>query len=88
MIDYYYWALENALLNSAKPNTRNYDIKRVIFSNPATIVYWDDGSKTVVKCGKHDKFDQEKGLAMAIVKKYYGNNGSYNEIFKKWCDKY
>lgn len=82
-MDYYYWALENALLNSAKPKTyvvkQNYSIKRVIFSDPATIVYWDDGSKTVVKCGKHDKFDQEKGLAMAIVKKYYGNDGSYLE---------
>jgi hypothetical protein len=59
-------------------------IKRVIFHDPATIVYWSDGTKTVVKCGKNDKFDKEKGLAMAIVKHVYGDAGRYNEIFKKW----
>ena len=25
-------------------------IKKVIFNPPATIVFWEDGSKTVVKC--------------------------------------
>jgi hypothetical protein len=47
-------------------------------------VYWSDGTKTVVKCGENDTFDKEKGLAMAIVKHVYGDNGRYNEIFKKW----
>lgn len=28
----------------------SYGIKRVIFNNPATIVFWDDGSQTVVYC--------------------------------------
>lgn len=61
------------------------NIKRVIFNNPATVVYWADGTKTVVKCGKNDTFDPEKGLAMAIAKRVLGNNkGNYNEIFKKW----
>lgn len=39
-------------------------IKNVIFAPPATIVYWSDGSKTVVKCSEKDVFDPEKGLAM------------------------
>ena len=43
-------------------------IKNVIFNDPATIVFWNDGTKTVVKCGKNDTFDPEKGLAMAISK--------------------
>jgi len=44
------------------------DIKRVIFNPPATIVFWTDGTKTVVKV--HDEpFDREKGIAMALVKK-------------------
>lgn len=62
------------------------DIKKVIFNDPATIVYWADGSKTVVKC--HDEsFDKEKGLAMAIAKRFMGSNTSksnYNDIFKKF----
>ena len=42
-------------------------IKRIIFNPPATIVFWADGDKTVVKAHNED-FDPEKGLAMAICK--------------------
>jgi len=63
------------------------NIKKVIFNPPATIVYWRDGTKTVVKCGKNDVFDEEKGLAMAIAKKHLGNKGNYNNVFGKWLTK-
>ena len=61
-------------------------IKNVIFSGHCTIVQWSDGDKTIVRCENED-FDKEKGLAMAIVKKFFGTNESksnYNDIFKKW----
>ncbi len=58
-------------------------IDRVIFNDPATIVFWSDGSKTVVKC-EYEAFDPEKGLSMAIAKRAFGNQGSYYNIFKKW----
>ena len=58
-------------------------IKKVIFNDPATIVIWADGTKTVVKCDC-ELYDPEKGLAMAISKKALGNNGNYYETFKKW----
>ena len=63
------------------------EIKNVIFNDPATIVFWEDGTKTVVKCQDGDEFDPEKGLAMAIVKKAYGNKGSYCNKMKKWLPK-
>ena len=47
------------------------EIKKVIFNDPATIVFWKDGTKTVVKC-ENEEFDEEKGLAMAIVKSVFG----------------
>lgn len=59
-------------------------IEKVIFNDPATIVFWDDGTKTVVKASG-ESFDKEKGLAMAISRKAMGNNGSYFDVFKKWC---
>lgn len=59
-------------------------IRKVLFHEPATIVFWDDGTKTVVKCSENDKFDPHTGLAMAICKKAFGNTGMYNEVFKKW----
>ena len=63
------------------------EIKNVIFNDPATIVFWEDGTKTVVKCQDRDEFDPEKGLAMAIAKKAYGNKGSYCNKLKKWLPK-
>ena len=59
-------------------------IKRVIFNDPATIILWADGTKTVVKCAKDETFDPEKGLAMAIAKKALGNEGWYYDIFKAY----
>lgn len=59
-------------------------IKKVIFNDPATIVLWSDGSKTVVKCQDGEPYDEEKGLAMAISKKALGNKGNYCNEFKKW----
>ena len=60
--------------------------KKVIFNDPATIVFWCDGIKTVVKA-KDESFDPEKGLAMAYAKRASGNTGSYYNEFKKWLPK-
>lgn len=62
-------------------------IKNVIFAPPATIVYWSDGTKTVVKCSEKDIFDPEKGLAMAIAKRCGGNKGSYYKEIQNWVEK-
>lgn len=59
-------------------------IKRVIFNPPATIVYWSDCTKTVVKCNVNDIFDPEKGLAMAIAKRCAGNTGAYYAEIRHW----
>lgn len=70
-------------------NTSLPEIKKVIFNDPATIVIWKDGSKTIVKCQDGDTFDAEKGLALAIAKKVLGTNKSksnFNDVFKKWIE--
>lgn len=67
--------------------TNTAAIKDVIFAPPATIVYWSDGSKTVVKCSEKDVFDPEKGLAMAIAKRCGGNKGSYYKEIQNWIEK-
>ena len=85
--------LNNAMINAGFNSGSMYnvaafygvpEIKKVIFNDPATIILWEDGTKTVVKAQDKDQFDKEKGLAMAIVKKALGNEGRYYEIFKKW----
>lgn len=66
-------------------NSRKLTIKDVIFNDPATIVFWSDGTKTVVKA-TNEVFDKEKGLAMAITKKFFGNQGNYYNQIKKWLE--
>lgn len=62
----------------------SFAIKNVIHNDPATIVFWADGTKTVVKAQPGDTYDPEKGLAMAISKKALGNKGNYCNVFHKW----
>lgn len=65
--------------------TTRFSIEKVIFNDPATIIYWNDGTKTVVKCQPGDTFEKEKGFMLAVMKKVCGNNGAYNELIKRWC---
>lgn len=77
----------NSKYGACSMNTHNevgLSIENVIFNDPATIVFWSDGTKTVVKAQSGDTFDPEKGLAMAISKRVYGNSGNYYNALKKW----
>ena len=76
------WVHNNCYLPAS--NKPDLYITKVIFNGPATIVYWSDGSKTVVRCSEEDTFDGEKGLVMAMVKKALGNKGAYYNKIKKW----
>ena len=62
----------------------SFEIKNVIFNDPATIVLWKDGTKTVVKCQEGDFYSEEMGLALCIAKKAMGNKGNFNNVFRKW----
>ena len=87
---YMHWAncvMEEATKKKEETNMTAASVKNVIFAPPATIVYWSDGSKTVVKCSEKDVFDPEKGLAMAIAKRCGGNKGSYYKEIQNWVEK-
>lgn len=57
--------------NSVMDN--RYMVKKLIYHGPATIVYWADGEKTVVKCMDGDTFDPMAGFCAALAKKVYGS---------------
>ena len=67
--------------------TMRNSIKKIIFNDPATIIIWGNGDKTIVKCGEGETYDPEKGMAMAIAKHFLGDKGNYYETFKKWLPK-
>lgn len=55
-----------------------YHPVNVIFNPPATIVMWNDNTKTVVKCMEGEEFNPEVGLAMCFCKKVMGDR------YKRW----
>lgn len=55
--------------------------KKVIINDPATIIFWNDGTKTVVKCDPEDGFDKEKGILYATLKKL-STKKTYNDILR------
>ena len=79
------WEKVNPHLKKDKPALPEID--HVIFNNPATIVFWKDDTKTVVKANNGEPYDPEKGLAMAMVKKVSGNKGNYYNTIRKELDK-
>ena len=75
---------------NSKTTSKPLTITNVIFNPPATIVFWSDKTKTVVKCDyDYEDYDPEKGMAMAIAKKMMGDNKyEYYNTFLHWLKKY
>ena len=85
-----YWRVASGYSSSSAMEFKplSFEIEKVVFNDPATIVIWKDNTKTVVKCQEGDEFDPEKGLAMAIAKKALGNKSNFNNTIKKWTNTY
>lgn len=81
---------ESIMKNTNNKPTPSNPIKQVIFNGTATIVYWKDGCKTVVKCQEGAVNDPEKGLAMAVACHYFCDilrMSRYDGIFKEYLPK-
>lgn len=83
--------VEKKLLGTVKIKYNDQVIKNplsidhVIFSGPATIVFWADGDKTIVKCKPGDEYSYDVGIAMATLKKIFGDSYSVykNDVKRK-----
>lgn len=55
---------------------------RVLFNGPATIAFWPDGTKTVVKCaeGDEDIFDRRTAIMWCFMKKMFGTTSHVNKM--------
>ena len=54
--------------------------KEIIYNDAATIVYWTDGTKTVVKCNENDEYSEYAGFVAAVAKKMYGGANAINRL--------
>lgn len=67
-------ALAKAFLNFTFGAPRaSLGVKQVIFSGPKTIVFWLDGTKTIVSCGEGDHNDPYAGFCAAVTKRVFGS---------------
>ena len=57
-------------------------IKKIMYKPPATIVFWNDGTKTVAVCEKEDTYNRELGFALCVLKKKYGNKKVHDMLDK------
>lgn len=73
---------ESILDDISRSTLRSLQPERIIFNNPATIVYWKDGTKTVVKCMDGDTFSEDIGFAAALAKKVYGGHNQYKKFIE------
>lgn len=60
-----------------------YWITRVIHNNPATIVFWNDGTKTVAKVQQGDEYNPIAGLLTCVMKKMVGNEHT-QKLLNDW----
>ena len=58
-------------------------IKEVIYSDPATIVFWSDNTKTVCKCRYPDTYSKETGLTLCVLKKIFGGT-KLKHLMEDW----
>lgn len=64
-------------------NFYSLNVSKIIFNPPATIVFWEDGTKTVVKCAAEDEFSEYYGFLAALGKKVYENNNQIKKLIDK-----
>lgn len=64
--------------------SNNIYIKKVIYNNPATIIVWSDGTKTLSKCHQNDSYNPEMGLLIAYLKKIKPECKIFN-LLNEWA---
>ena len=61
----------------------DYYIEKVIYNDPATIVIWSDGTKTVSKTHAGDVYSPEVGLVLCVLKKLSGST-KVHDLIEAW----
>lgn len=59
-----------------------YTPKRILRSGRATIVFWGDGTKTVVKCAADENDNTYAAFTAALAIKIFGSNSAVKKLVK------
>lgn len=58
-------------------------VEKIITSGPATIVFWNDRTKTIVKRDNYDEDDLYDAVANALAKKIFGSTSKFHKTIDK-----
>ena len=57
--------------------------ERIIFNGRTTVVFWSDGSKSMVRCDDVDNYDREMAVAMCLAHKMMGSKAKFKKLVAK-----
>lgn len=57
--------------------------QKILYSGNRTIVFWNDGDKTIVKCAEGQEFDEYNGFVAALAKKLFGSTSKAKRVINK-----
>ena len=80
--EYRFYKEHSANFTTKESADSYYIPKRIIYNDPATIVFWNDGTKTVVKKAEGETFNSYTAFCAALAKKTFGNNSTVNKIVR------
>jgi len=69
------------------PQTAELKPTKIIYNEDKTIVYWNDGTKTVSKASENEVVDPEIGFAICLMKKMYGKKINKKKLYRKMIAK-
>lgn len=71
-------AIEDRGIKIPLPASQKASIHKIIFNGPATVVFWTDGTKTIVRYNDETETidDREKAVFAACAKKLLGTNAT------------
>ena len=72
----------NFFINKGNKTEMVY-IKKVLYNNPVTVVWWSDDTITRNKCPENATYNPDSGLMFCIAKKLFGNE-NIAQIFNEW----
>ena len=80
--------LQDSTTPKAPVRKNTLAVRKVVYNPPATIVLWEDGTRTVVKCDLRDDYDPAYGFALCVMKKALGNTSrALNDMIREGEEK-
>ena len=63
-----------------EPLSNKLAVDKIIVNGDATIVFWADGKKTIVKKSEDDEYDLHHAFCAALAKRIYGHNSTVKKM--------